>query len=873
LFIFNRKANLRAGPDAKFDVVSWAGIGSYATELARKGDWVRVQMQISKRIGWVYNRSLELVKADVNLPVSRVAAGQVAQVAEQSAVRSVIQKAQSKLNVAGSLYLFKQTASLRAGPGKRFDVVAWGGKHETATVIADKGEWRRVRMTVSGKIGWVFNTLLAKAGPDRAAVLAKTERADTPHVQQAVAQQDSSARGNAVATTQGPVYQVARTEPLRGDAQRFAELTGWLFKGESVALLEQRDGWMRVKPQRDGSQAGWVRSTLLKQVDGGSIGAGHAGRDSDAVVIPPSEMLSGADRVVEYQDRISKGEDFNFSYAALEQALYRVPIEDIHVRIARDDLKALFRKDTYDKSSFEIRLKTGRRNLSGRIKVLGSSTRIFKKKSLLIKLDKESSRWYGRRRIALRSMASDKALMREWMAWKMMAAMGMKVPEVHFTRVSFNHGAKTGLYLSVEWMGRQFLAANKLEASGGFYQPNDASHCGDLSTSEHMDLCFDKIAPQDGDYSELSAMAQAVVKATPENIDQVLERYFDADSVINWVAVNALVTNGDTYNKNYWLQYSPTNKKWMLIPWDYNLTFGRVYDPYAQKPFKIFNDNFQYFFPPDVGAGNPLKNKLLRNPKLRAKLEARMKHLIGIEPNGPEETFGWFSPTVMQARIGNLAAVVGKEVYKDTFLTYGEEEFTKTYESLMHYVTAHDHYLKAKLLGPYRWQPSPPFDPSQPAVLEPLPKELYGHGTVNADGQTLHMTDQGWGYFVAHLDLDAPLKQRAEFKVQVEGAATPQYLPPAQPARRCVQRSWLLSTTTRNLSVDGSLMVEYIQENSKRTEVPETLHEELLELWVRDGHHWKPLKTEVNEYANTLTARGVHLESGHVLRFVACSPF
>jgi len=840
LFSFNRKTNLRAGPGAKYDVVSWAGLGSYATELARTGDWVRVQMQVSKRIGWVYNRSLDMVKAGLVLPAVTLASDQTR---TEPVVRVSTRTAKAK--ASDGLFTFRQTSNLHAGPGKQYDIIAWGGKHESAQVIAQQGDWRKVRMTVSGRVGWVFNSLLVKSGVDRAAVAVAAKPADTIQT--------------------GEIYEALRTEPLRANAARFAELTDWVSRGEAVALLEQRQGWMRVKPQNAEKRAGWIRADLLKRTGMTSTKVPHDGK------------LPGADRVVEYQDRISKGKTFNFSYAALEQALYRIPIEDIHVRIGKDDLNALFRKDTYDKSSFEIRLRTGRRHLQGRIQVLGSSTRIFKKKSLLIKLDKESMRWYGRRRIALRSMASDKALMREWMAWKLLAAMGATVPEVHFTRVSFNHGEKTGLYLSIEWMGRQFLAANHLDPRGGFYQPNDASHCGDLNSSENLDACFDKIMPRDGDYSKLSAMAKAVSSAHNDDMDTVLAQYFDDESVLNWIAANALVTNGDTYNKNYWLHYSPARNKWTVIPWDYNLTFGRVYDPFAnrlnEQPFRIFNDNFQYFFPPDVGASNPLKDKTVRNPRLRARLETKLKHLLGLEPNGPEETFGWFSPTVMQARIGNLAAVVGKEVYKDTFLTFGEEAFTKTYESLMHYVTAHDYYLAAKLQGPFIWQPSPAFDPTKPPVLEPLPKELYGHGFIDAGEQSLHMTDQGWGYFVARLDFDAALKKKAEFKVNVAGGTIPKYLPVGQSPRRCIQRSWLLSTQTPDFTADGSLMVEYIQENSVRTEVPETLHEELLELWELDGHHWKPLKTQVNEYSNTLTATGVHLESGHTLRFVACSPF
>jgi len=68
-------------------------------------------------------------------------------------------------------------------------------------------------------------------------------------------------------------------------------------------------------------------------------------------------------------------------------------------------------------------------------------------------------------------------------------------------------------------------------------------------------------------------------------------------------------------------------------------------------------------------------------------------------------------------------------------------------------------------------------------------------------------------------------------------------------------------------------MVEYLQENSRRTEVSVSVHEDKLELWMYDGNRWKPVKTEVNEYANTLKATNVPITSGRKQRFVACSPF
>jgi len=42
---------------------------------------------------------------------------------------------------------------------------------------------------------------------------------------------------------------------------------------------------------------------------------------------------------------------------------------------------------------------------------------------------------------------------------------------------------------------------------------------------------------------------------------------------------------------------------------------------------------------------------------------------------------------------------------------------------------------------------------------------------------------------------------------------------------------------------------------------------------MHNGDRWKTMKTEVNEFANTLIAKGVKFSSGKELRFVACSPF
>ncbi|TLS75044.1 hypothetical protein FE236_10315 [Mariprofundus erugo] len=831
----SRATVVRSGPGTAFEVRGWVGKGVDIMPLNQQGGWVNVRLEEKGRQGWIDSGSVErpvVVTASVPSPW----AGSPQALAANTSTAS----AQTAAN-KGNLYIFKQTSDLLGGPGQAFERVGWVGRNESARVIGSKGDWRKVQMTISGKSGWVPETLLtAVLGPTTIAL-----EEDKKPVEQR--------KPDAFSEPQRA--RVLVTSTLRRTAASDADMSGWVARGEMVSVLASEGGWTHVSPLQTGKEAGWIQSDYLKLMKPANL----VGRN----------IIGGSIPYESYKDRISHGEVFNFSYSALEQALYPVPVEEIDMVMSEPDLKGLYRKGMYDKSAFDVNLHMGKMKLHGEVSVLGSSTRVFRKKSLLIKLDKQGGRWYGRRHIALRTQSSDKSMMREYLSWKLLAAMGMKVPEVHFARVRFNHSEQTTLYLSIGWMGKEFFTDNGLDPRGEFFQPNDAAHCGDLYTAEHMNLCFDKITPEDGDYSSISDMARAVVNATPENIDQVLEQYFDSETVLNWIVGNSLVTNGDTYNKNYWLYHQPAGK-WTVVPWDYNLTMGRTYDPFGVAPFTVFNENFQYYYAPDVGAGNPVKDKSLRNPRMRARIEAKIRHLTGMEPNGPEETFGWYSPTVMEARIGNIAAVLGKEVNKDTVIGYTEADFANAYEALMHYVKSHDYFLKYKLFGSYPWEPA---EPNLPLINEPLAKELNGSATIKAGGDHFHMVDPAWGYFVAHMNLEEPLKSEVAFDVKIEGGQSPKYLPPTMTPSRCIERSWVVSTKTPGASVRGDLMFEYIQENSRRTEAPATLHEELLELWELEGNHWKMLKTYTNEYSNTLTARGVSLNADEPKRFVACSPF
>jgi len=603
---------------------------------------------------------------------------------------------------------------------------------------------------------------------------------------------------------------------------------------------------------------------------------------------------------------------FAYSPEALANARKKVVISDIDVTMDRTDAEVLFLKDPKDKSSFAARFNIGGEKLRGRIKSYGSSTRSLRKKSIILKF--KGKKWQGYKKVSLRSMGSDGSMMREWIAWELMRDMGMMVPDTHYVRLNVNHEF-IGYFLLIEWTGKHFLERRGYNASSEMYQPDDTYYCGDFRNHSDIEHCWMKHTPRDNNYSSLKSFAKLVQTTPVDTFDQFVAKNFDNDSLINWITANTLVSQGDTYNKNYFLVKSGSTRKWRVIPWDYDLTFGQTFDPFVPFPDSIFNDHFQYYYTPDLGVFNPMKAKALMNKTLKARFYSKLKHLIGKEKNGPAITFGWFSPTVMNARVENLARALEAGQVKQKYGKRSPVAYVEQYEAIAHYGIARPFYLESNLFGTFEWkyENTPQMkeyvaftkgkdiypedvaklesiDPALHAetkrIVEPigkpkqaldeheflaklLEKPFTGRAVTAYPEHSLIVYDPGFGYFLARLDFKSKFAI-ADFQAEAEGFKPPMYVMEGANPEQCIQRSWMLFTRIPSLNVKADVSFEYFDETSQKNELGGVKNEHSVNLWVHAGSGWKPLKTEVNMRANTLTVRDFHLDAGRIYRFVAC---
>lgn len=543
----------------------------------------------------------------------------------------------------------------------------------------------------------------------------------------------------------------------------------------------------------------------------------------------------------------------------------KLPITMLHLQMDPDDAHLLFYKPPHDKSSFPVKVENTN---EGRVEVKGSFTRRFVKKSLLITL--KSGEWQGYRAISLNSMASDPSMLREWLSWDMARAMGMTVPKSNYVRLFINDKF-IGLFLLTEWISPEMYARAGLGNDGELFGASDANFCADLSekSADPANKCWQKIVPKDGDFSDLQAMTKDL-KSTPAiRFHQFMDKNFNTDSVIDWIALNGMVGNSDTYNKNYFLYRNKSDKKWTVTPWDYDLTFGRNWDPVLPFPHDTMNDNFVYYYSPDSGFPSEFKVKTLENRVLMERLRKRLRHMLGLGKHSLDPTFGWFTPQRMWSRIDTIEEEILRDAQNDPFAAGRDKKFKESVDALKYYILARYEYLKNNIVGDdaswvYMFDPNwvqPPYEA----------QHLAAGGSLDRAGDHLVLFDRSNGLMVGTFKSTSQ-SARADIKMDIQMYSKPKHLPPGKSASHCIQRNWSLLQTNPSANLHADVTIDYLHEHSKHNELGSAMKDiHNIDLWVEEGGKWRALPTEVNSLSKTFTVRKMAIPAQKTLYFAACS--
>lgn len=194
----------------------------------------------------------------------------------------------------------------------------------------------------------------------------------------------------------------------------------------------------------------------------------------------------------------------------------------------------------------------------------------------------QNQRFYGFKQLNLKNNYNDASLIREKVGADLFREFGLASSRATFCEVYVDNGTGSkyfGLYTLVEEVDDTVLDSQYADGSGNLYKPDGdaaAFSAGSYDTSE----LGKKNNETANDYSDVKALYTIINSSTRSTANSEwktdLEKVFNVDIFLKWLAANTVMQNWDTYGNmthNYYLYNNPADNKLAWIPWDNNEAF------------------------------------------------------------------------------------------------------------------------------------------------------------------------------------------------------------------------------------------------------------------------------------------------------------
>lgn len=199
-----------------------------------------------------------------------------------------------------------------------------------------------------------------------------------------------------------------------------------------------------------------------------------------------------------------------------------------------------------------------------------------------------NQRFYGFKQLNLKNNFDDKSFLREKVASDIFRNSGLPSPRTQFYEVYVDYGNGPiyfGLYTMVEEPDDSLLGSQFEDDSGNLYKPDGfgARFSEGAFNPNHFVKQSNEFS---SDWSDIELTFDALHDSNritnPSAWRSQLESVFDVNGFLNYLAVNTVIQNWDTYGRmthNYYLYGDPNNNSRLTwIPWDNNesLQFGKM---------------------------------------------------------------------------------------------------------------------------------------------------------------------------------------------------------------------------------------------------------------------------------------------------------
>lgn len=215
------------------------------------------------------------------------------------------------------------------------------------------------------------------------------------------------------------------------------------------------------------------------------------------------------------------------------------------------------------------------------VRIRGAHSRKFPKRSLQVtlrgaRLPDEPPAGHAVRRVHLNADFVDPTLLRSALCYSLFPIMGVDAPRWRHVHLIVS-GEPAGLYVALESVDDDFCRRRNWIPGPMFYAVNRNANLGLISPftrtlKEPLERGY--FALGGADPTPIREMLMAINLASAEDVPEVAARWFDLERYIHWVIGAVFVGNRDGFMHNYALYLEPTQRRFRIIPWDYDATWG-----------------------------------------------------------------------------------------------------------------------------------------------------------------------------------------------------------------------------------------------------------------------------------------------------------
>ncbi|AZB44878.1 spore coat protein [Bacillus sp. FJAT-42376] len=309
----------------------------------------------------------------------------------------------------------------------------------------------------------------------------------------------------------------------------------------------------------------------------------------------------------------------------------------------------------------------------------GAHTRKAKKKSYFIQ-NAQGNKGKSEREFHLNAEFYDPSFMRNALSFIFLKEIGLIVPHAEYVKF-FMNGKYEGVYLKLESVNEDFAEKQNLSPCSIIYAVD-----GDANFSLYSDLdrslkksLLQGYELKSGKKSAMTRLTEFILftnTASHHEFESRISDYMNVRQYLTWLAGVVCLQNFDGFVHNYGLILKEETGQFMIIPWDYDATFGRDVNGIDMGAEYVRLEGF-----------NTLSARLLAIESFREMYAGLMRTLLA----------GSFTIDALSPAIDDLYGLLEKAVETDPYTGKYMKEFTQEPDFIKAFIQARNTYLSAEL--------------------------------------------------------------------------------------------------------------------------------------------------------------------------------